>query len=206
MDRQVANQAVELTALRESIDKVSDIERQIVPLMMRMLEAAGTPPLTDHVRAKDNDNQNGYYEFERVKALPRGDTEWLPQARGKAVKVISVLLEFLPSDHKYHVIFMRRHLQEILASQRKMLENRGETVDPLEDQRMVKLFTQHLHEVETWIACQTNIRCLFVDYNRVLMDPASEVRRLVGWFGDGCVAERMFSVVDPSLYRQKLRS
>jgi hypothetical protein len=38
MERQIANQAAELVAVRESIDKVSDIERQIVPLMMRMLE------------------------------------------------------------------------------------------------------------------------------------------------------------------------
>jgi hypothetical protein len=38
MERQIANQAIELAALRESIGKVSDIERQIIPLMMRMLE------------------------------------------------------------------------------------------------------------------------------------------------------------------------
>lgn len=38
MERQVANQVVELASLRESINKVSDIERQIIPLMIRMLE------------------------------------------------------------------------------------------------------------------------------------------------------------------------
>jgi hypothetical protein len=38
MERQVANQVIELAALRESIDKVSSMERQIIPLMMRMLE------------------------------------------------------------------------------------------------------------------------------------------------------------------------
>lgn len=188
----------------EQITVVSGLPRSGTSMMMRMLEAVGIPPLTDNVRTKDEDNRNGYYEFERVKALPRGDVEWLSHTRGKAVKVISALLKYLPPDYVYRVIFMRRDLQEILASQRKMLENRGERSDPSQDQKMALLFTQHLEEVETWIAGQDNIKCHFVDYNRILLDPASEVGRLVGWFGEGWVAERMCSVVDPSLYRQKL--
>jgi hypothetical protein len=36
--RQVANQTTELAALESSIDRVSDMERQIMPLMIRMLD------------------------------------------------------------------------------------------------------------------------------------------------------------------------
>jgi hypothetical protein len=38
MERQIANQDAELLELRESIDRVSSVERQIMPLMVRMLE------------------------------------------------------------------------------------------------------------------------------------------------------------------------
>ena len=39
LQRQVTNQQAEMGALRESIDNVALIERQIIPLMMRMLDA-----------------------------------------------------------------------------------------------------------------------------------------------------------------------
>ncbi len=38
MERQVANQETELAQFRSSIDQVSDVERQIMPLMVRMLD------------------------------------------------------------------------------------------------------------------------------------------------------------------------
>ena len=39
LQKQVDNQVAEMTALADSIDKVSLIERQIVPLMVRMLDS-----------------------------------------------------------------------------------------------------------------------------------------------------------------------
>ena len=95
-------------------------------MMMKMLEAGGIPPLTDKIRTADDDNPKGYYEFERVKALDKGDTEWVVDAQGKTVKVISALLKHLPSGYPYRVVYIRRNMTEILASQRKMLLRRGE--------------------------------------------------------------------------------
>ena len=90
-------------------------------MMMKMIDAGGIPPLTDELRAADEDNPKGYYEFERVKQMDKGDVAWVAEARGKAVKVISALLKHLPADEQYRVIFIRRNIDEILASQRKML-------------------------------------------------------------------------------------
>ena len=96
-------------------------------MAMRMLEAGGVPILTDGVRTADDSNPRGYYEFEPVKGLDKpGDHTWLTGARGKAVKVISFLLKDLPDDNFYQVIFMRRHLDEVIDSQNKMLDRRGE--------------------------------------------------------------------------------
>jgi predicted AAA+ superfamily ATPase len=77
---------------------VSGLPRSGTSMMMKMLEAGGIAPYTDNIRTADEDNPKGYYEFERVKKLPDGDNEWLPDARGKAVKVISALLEHLPAE------------------------------------------------------------------------------------------------------------
>ena len=71
----------------EPIVIVSGLPRSGTSMMMKMLEAGGIPPLTDKLRTADNDNPKGYYEFERVKQMDKGDTGWMAQAQGKVVKV-----------------------------------------------------------------------------------------------------------------------
>ena len=92
--------------------------------MMQMLEAGGVPALTDHVRARDDDNPRGYFELEAVKRTKR-DSSWLEAASGRAVKMVHLLLYDLPADRDYQVIFMRRKLEEVVRSQGRMLERRG---------------------------------------------------------------------------------
>jgi len=88
---------------RPVITIVSGLPRSGTSMMMKMLEAGGISPLTDELREADSDNPKGYYEFERVKKLKEGDTAWLPEAQGKAVKVISALLQHLPEGYSYQV-------------------------------------------------------------------------------------------------------
>ena len=80
---------------------VSGLPRSGTSMMMSMLEAGGLQLLTDSLRIADQDNPKGYYEFERVKALPDGDVEWLPAAQGKALKVIAALVPYLPDTYTY---------------------------------------------------------------------------------------------------------
>ena len=114
---------------KNAITVVSGLPRSGTSMMMRMLEAGGMPVMTDNIRTADDDNPRGYYEVERVKKLKDGDVAWVKEARGKAVKVISYLLEFLPSDQQYFVLFMRRNMQEVLASQQQMLIRRDKPTD-----------------------------------------------------------------------------
>ena len=115
---------------------VSGLPRSGTSMMMKMLEAGGLSPLIDGEREADEDNPKGYYEFERVKQLPKGDYGWLEDAQGRVVKVISGLLVHLPPTHDYRVVFMRRAMPEILASQRKMLVRRGENSDQVSDEKL----------------------------------------------------------------------
>src|SRR6266542_2783863 len=149
---------------------VSGLPRSGTSMMMKMLAAAKIEVFTDNVRVADEDNPEGYFEFERVKKLKQGDFEWLPLAKGKAVKVISALLEFLPSQFKYRVVFMQRRMNEILASQREMLANRGKPNGSVDDETMAELYQKHLDTVKRCLSREPNFRVLEVEYNRLLTD------------------------------------
>jgi hypothetical protein len=187
---------------RDVITVVSGLPRSGTSMMMKMLEAGGLQVLTDHERQPDADNPKGYYEFEQVKEIET-DKAWLPQAQGKVVKMISALLKHLPSDHHYKVIFMRRHMEEILASQRQMLARRGEDTERVSDERMSGMFRHHLEQVEAWLEEQPNIDVLYVHYSAVLADPGPQAERVNDFLDDTLDARAMARVVDPSLYRQR---
>jgi len=181
---------------------VSGLPRSGTSMMMRMLEAGGLPVLVDGLRPPDEDNPCGYYEFERVKRLER-DTAWLPEARGKAVKIISALLRHLPASERYRVVFMRRDLGEVLSSQRAMLRRRGGPTDATPDTQMARWFTDHLRDVERWLATQPHCDVLYVSYNDLLANPAPAVGEVVAFCGGALDAARMGEVVSPRLHRQR---
>lgn len=188
---------------RKSLVIVSGLPRSGTSMMMKMLDAGGIPPLTDALREADRDNPKGYYEFERVKQMDKGDTDWLSEAEGKAVKVISALLQHLPADYDYRVIFMERHMPEILASQRKMLTHRGEDAEKMDDSRIAELFARHVEQLRDWLAQQPNFDVLYVHYTDVLADPEAQARRVNDFLGNRLHHEAMAEVVDPNLYRNR---
>ena len=182
---------------------VSGLPRSGTSMMMKMLEAGGLEVVTDHQRRPNEDNPQGYYEFERVKKLPEGDTQWLKDAEGKVVKIISALLMHLPPDHTYKILFMRRSMEEILASQKQMLVRRGEPSDKVDDAEMARLFDKHLREIQTWLDRQPHVTYLDIDYNAMLRDPRPQLARVLPFLGLALDLEKMAEVVDPALYRQR---
>lgn len=171
-------------------------------MMMKMLAAGGIQPLTDNIRTADEDNPKGYFEFERVKQIEK-DQAWLEDAKGLAVKLISALLKHLPANYRYRVIFMRRSMPEILASQRQMLVRRGEPTDTVPDEKMAAMFEKHLAQIETWLAAQPNIDVVYVSYNDVLNHPRQAAARINAFLGGSLAVDEMVAAVDSTLYRQK---
>ena len=190
-------------AIDEVVTVVSGLPRSGTSMMMKMLDAGGLPPITDGIRTADDDNPKGYYEFERVKKLADGDAAWLPDARGKSVKVIAALVQYLPPDFVYKMIFMQRNMDEILSSQRQMLIRRGEPTDAVDDDELAALFRKHMDQVTTWIAEQPNIDIIYVNYNEVVADPRSHAQMVNQFLGDALDADAMARVIDPNLYRQR---
>jgi len=186
----------------DTINIVSGLPRSGTSLMMSMLEAGGLGLLIDGIRTPDEDNPKGYFEFERVRQIEH-DQAWLPDAQGKAVKMIAELLRHLPATYSYKVIFMRRSMQEILASQRQMLIRRGEPTDKVSDEVMARLYAGHLQQVQEWIAQRPNVDVLHISYNDLLADPTPQAEAIKQFLGGGLDVERMVNAIDPSLYRQR---
>lgn len=189
--------------INDTIVVVSGLPRSGTSMMMNMLEAGGMALLIDDVRAPDENNPKGYFEYERVKKLADGDIDWLPKARGKAVKIISYLLLNLPDTYNYRVIFMQRKLAEIIASQRKMLINRGENPNKIREDELDIILEKHLNQVNEWINRQSNIKRIDVNYNRMIEDPKADIRQFNKFLGNSLDVGIMAQVIDPSLYRQR---
>jgi len=187
----------------EPVVVVSGLPRSGTSMMMRMLDVGGLEVVTDGIREPNADNPKGYYEFERVKKLPDGDTAWLEDAGGKVVKVIAALLLHLPNTYEYRVLMMRRKMDEILASQRRMLVRRGEDPDAVDDQEMARLFEKHLAQVYDWMRQHDNVRFLDVDYNVMLSGPEPQLAEVQAFLPYALDLQAMAAVVDPSLYRQR---
>jgi hypothetical protein len=182
---------------------VSGLPRSGTSMMMRMLEAGGVPIMTDELRKADEDNPKGYFEVERVKDLDKDtDKAWVAGARGKALKVISFLLKDLPPEQHYRVIFMHRDLDEVIASQKKMLDRRGEA-SATEDERMKDLYRNHLIKVRLELPSRPNVEFLELHYSRVVDNPrecAEQVRRFLEMPLD---VNAMVAAVDKELYRNR---
>jgi hypothetical protein len=187
----------------EPVVVVSGLPRSGTSMAMQMLEAGGLPVLTDGVRQASEDNPKGYYEYEPVKDLHReSDRAWVRGARGKAVKIISYLLKDLPPTNNYRVIFMERDLVEILASQLKMLERRGETNESA-DERMLELYRDHLWKVKYLLKHRPQFETFELAYKDVVEKPREQARRLQAFLGAPLDVESMASAVDEGLYRNR---
>ena len=186
----------------EFITVVSGLPRSGTSLMMQMLHAGGLPTLSDGLRAADENNQRGYFEFEPVKRL-RSDSSWLPQARGQAVKIIHLLLRDLRLDGslQYRIVFMRRPIDEVLSSQRAMLQREGKAgADPA---LLKRAFESQLALLDTWLAAQASIAVLPVAYHQVMREPLAVTEALNAFLGLSLDAAAMVRAVDPTLHRQR---
>ena len=184
------------------ITVVSGLPRSGTSMMMKMLNAGGMDTLTDNIRKADEDNISGYYELEKIKKLKK-DTSFLGDSIGKSVKIISALLKYLPAKYQYKIIFMRRNLDEVLASQKQMLIRRGEPTDRISDENMKEIYLKHLKLVESWLKEQENIKVIYLSYKDFFIEPKKHIEQLNKFLGNPLDTDKIYSVIDQTLYRQK---
>jgi len=188
---------------RHHMTVVSGLPRSGTSVMMQMLKSGGAPVLTDDVRRADIDNPHGYLEWEPIKQLPQ-HPEVLCQAQGKAVKIISSLLYYLPIWHRYDVVFLDRPIDEIIASQLKMRERRnGATVTEKEQLRAALLNHRDIALDSLRKAC--NVRLLVVPYHELVADPLRWSERVADFLRNRVRldASAMASMVRSDLHRNR---
>jgi ElaB/YqjD/DUF883 family membrane-anchored ribosome-binding protein len=180
---------------------VSGLPRSGTSMMMQILEKGGLEIMTDNIRKADSDNPRGYYEFEKVKEVDK-DTSWLADCRGKVVKMVSMLLFDLPDNQKYRVVFLERNMDEILASQKKMLERLNKE-DGTTDEEIRTGYMKHLTKIRNWLQNKKNFQVLYISYNDIIKEPDVYIRQLNKFFNKRLDEGEMLKVVDKSLYRQR---
>jgi len=179
---------------------VTGLPRSGTSMMMRMLKEGGIQILTDNKRQPDEHNPYGYFELEKVKY----DLSWLNEAEEKAVKLVTMLLRKLPSDRKFYVIFMERNINEVVKSQKEMLEKSGKEMKYPEEE-LEKIYLSHLKEIKQWISEKDNLKVLYVSYNEVIENPKKIALKIKEFLGKDMNIEGMIKAVDKKLYRKKAK-
>lgn len=156
-------------------------------MLMRVLERGGIPLLLDAVRAADENNRLGYYEYEPVKSLGSGqhrDRVWLPGARGKGVKVVAPLLRHLPAGVPVRLLVLHRPLTQVLASQEAMKGRLGTSARGATAATLSRQFAAEMEQIDALVAARPAWRVLHVSYEKMLADPEGECRRIGAFLGD----------------------
>ena len=191
------------TPLAETITIVSGLPRSGTSMMMQMLAAGDLISLADDLRPADAHNERGYYEYARAKRLA-GDTSWLSEARGKAVKIVAQLMRHLPAGkgHNYAVLFVERSVDEVLASQRDMLADRKKRGARLPESVLRHTFLSQLNHARKLLSFRRT-PTLYIRYQDCLENPPAAAARINGFLGGGLEEAAMARAVDPALHRHK---
>tara|TARA_B100000401_G_C52698713_1_gene668011 strand:- start:9 stop:1046 length:1038 start_codon:yes stop_codon:yes gene_type:complete len=181
---------------------VSGLPRSGTSMMMQILSAGGLDILTDKKRTPDDNNPRGYYEYEPVKKLMI-DKSWLPQAKGKVVKVIAQLIPYLPSNFNYKIVFMRRPMDEVLKSQQVMLGKEKDVKSKAFPSGLNNAFQKQLNRVDEWVESQANIDVININYKDIISSPENELESLVSFLDKPLEIDKLKSAIDKKLYRNK---
>ncbi len=182
---------------------VSGLPRSGTSLMMQLLRAGGIDLMHDGKRGADEDNLEGYWEWEEIKALKK-NPRVIERAEGKAIKIISALLPSLPPKHRYKIIFMERPVGQVVASQWKMLE-RGGRQPRSEKAHLIATQETHVRQLLATLRQSPRIELLEVDYPALVADPFGQLPRIQAFLGGRLkgTPEDLAAVVRPELHRHR---
>jgi hypothetical protein len=179
----------------------SGLERSGTSLLMQILHAGGVPLSFDtESRPPDDNNPRGYFELEGGKVISRLMNNTFPLAdyRGRFIKITAFGLKFLPPG-KYRVIYTERNIEEVLDSMEKMAR-----IQDQDREETKASFIKLNGMIKDVITKREDIDVLFVNYNQVVADPKSEIRKICDFLGAAGESEAaMAAAVDQKLYRKR---
>ena len=188
---------------RNDIIVVSGLPRSGTSLMMQILQALGVNLFTDNERPSDVSNPKGYYENQKVKSL-ENDTSWIKDVQGKAIKVISPLIIYLPEDFCYKIIFMQRNYDEIIASQEKMLNSTNKKETNLNSETLKTILKKDTNQAFQWIHKNKNAEMLEINFNELIENPKTGITKISHFLDIKASLIKAIKVVDKKLYRTRI--
>lgn len=183
---------------KEVITIVSGLPRSGTSLMMQILEASGKEIMSDKKREADDNNPKGYYELEAVKSIFK-DTGFLSNAKGKVIKIVAPLLQYLPSNYQYRVLFMQRDIHEIIKSQQVMLNKDPQTYKS----GIAEHYQNEVVKAGIWANKEPNVEWIEISYSKLINSSETEMKLLSGILDDAD-REKALHVIDPKLYRNRV--
>jgi len=181
---------------------VSGLPRSGTSLMMQILEKLGFDLLCDENRIADESNPNGYYEYEKTKKLML-ENSWLLGLDGKAIKIVSPLIPFIPPELDYRVIFMERNLDEVIESQFRMLEKSGNSPRNRDIKNLKSVYLSQKSSAINFIENLPNSKYIIVNFNDLFGYNENEFNKINGLLNVDIEIKTMRMIVDSKLYRIK---
>ena len=112
------------------------------------------------------------------------------------------LLSELPEEHDYRVVWMNRDLEEILASQQRMLERSGNGERGGDSAALRHAFEAQLKKVRAELE-RRRVPVFDVAYARAVAKPFQVASEVCLFLGGDLDAKSAASAVDSALYRQR---
>jgi len=111
----------------------------------------------------------------------------------------------MPLKHNYKVIFMTRPIEEVVRSQRAMIDRRATKTAELDSAQVKRGLRAHRDETLNWLKSTPHMQFIEIDYPALVREPLSQISRLIDFLGTNRLpdSEHMAAVVDASLYRRK---
>lgn len=188
---------------KKDIIVVSGLPRSGTSLMMQILHSMGIDIFTDNIRLPDESNPKGYFEHELVKTIEK-DNSWVKEVKGKAIKIVSPLLIYLPLNYVYRIIFMNRNLNEIMRSQEKMMSFNNMDITKIEPEILEQIFVNDLNQAWIWIKEKSHSKFLEISYSELFENSKSEIEKVRDFLNINTGLETIIKVIDKNLYRTKI--
>ena len=86
---------------------------------------------------------------------------------------------------------------------KKMLQNRGESYEEIDDGSLKEKYRDHLSRVKWFMKCRSQFQVLYLPYTEVLKNPKSVADTIQNFLSKRLDTEAMIRAVDPELYRNR---
>lgn len=181
---------------------VTGLPRSGTSLVMQLLQKSGIELFTDNLKAADEFNPKGYFESEIAKSLSF-KREWLSGVVGKAIKIPCDLIEYLPENYNYKIIYIKRDFNEILKSTMKTKAGLNDNFLNSFPTKLAETYENYDRIVNDLISLRPMAEVLRLDYNSLILEKSDSLKTLLSFTEKGNT-DSLIEIIDESLYHIRL--